>query len=205
MLAEFLDPESLRPPRLCARLVVNYESANLNIFLIGYRGCGKSSVAPLVAESLGWEVVDSDQVIQDQAGITIADIFAQQGEPAFRSLEQSAIAQIAQTNDQVISLGGGAPMFEPNRKIISNTGKAVYLSAPAEVLWARISGDEATTTTRPPLTDHDDGLVEVRSLLADRACFYEDCADCMIDSGDLTVQEVADQILEWWQTVDKTK
>ena len=160
-------------------------------------------MAPLVAESLGWEVVDSDQVIQDQAGITIADIFAQQGEPAFRSLEQAAIAQISQTSNQVISLGGGAPMFETNREVISNSGKAVYLSAPAEVLWTRISGDAVSDTQRPDLTDKG-GLAEVKDMLAVRDSVYAACADCKIEAGDLTVQEVADQILEWWQTVDKT-
>lgn len=175
----------------------------MNIFLIGYRGCGKSSVAPLVAKTLGWEVVDSDQVIQDQASTTIAQIFAQQGEPAFRSLEQSAIAQIAQTTNQVISLGGGAPMFEANRDVIAATGKAVYLSAPAEVLWARINGDAVSDTQRPDLTD-EGGLAEVKHMLAVRDSVYAACADCKIESGNLTVPEVADQILEWWQTVDKT-
>jgi len=175
----------------------------MNIYLIGYRGCGKSSVAPLVAKKLGWSVIDSDQVIQEQADTTIADIFAQQGEPAFRSLEQSAIAQISKQSNQVVSLGGGAPMFEANREAISKTGKAVYLSAPAEVLWARISHDAVSDTQRPDLTDQG-GLTEVQNMLAVRDSVYAACADCTIEAGDITVQEVADRILQWWQTVDKT-
>lgn len=173
-----------------------------NLYLIGYRGCGKSSVAPLVAQQLGWEVVDSDQVIQTEANTTIAQIFEEQGEPAFRSLEQTAIAQLAQQDHQVVSLGGGAPMFEANRDVIAETGKAIYLSAEAEVLWSRISGDAISETQRPDLTE-DGGLTEVRNVLAVRDSVYAACADCTIDTSGLTVQEVADQILEWWQTVDK--
>jgi shikimate kinase len=180
----------------------NFETM-ANLYLIGYRGCGKSSVAPLVGEQLGWKVVDSDQVIQDQAGTTIAEIFAEQGEPAFRALEQAAIGKIAQTSNQVISLGGGAPMFEANRNVISATGKTVYLSAPADVLWSRIRQDAVSDTQRPDLTD-EGGLTEVKSMLAVRDSVYAACADCTIECGSLTVQEVADQILEWWQTVDKT-
>ena len=174
----------------------------MNIFLIGYRGCGKSSIAPLVAEKLGWNVVDSDDVVQTQADTTITEIFAQRGEAAFRALEQSAIDEIAKPGSQVISLGGGAPMFEANRDVIARTGKAVYLSAPAEVLWARISGDAVSDTQRPDLTD-EGGLAEVKTMLAVRDSVYAACADCTIDTGNLTVQEVADQILDWWQTVDK--
>ncbi len=175
----------------------------MNLFLIGYRGCGKSSVAPLVAEHLGWEVVDSDHVIQTEAGTTIAQIFEKQGESAFRSLEENTIAQLAQQDKRVISLGGGAPMFEANRNVMARTGKAVYLSAPAEVLWSRISGDDVSGTQRPDLTDGG-GLGEVRNVLAARDSVYAACADCKIDSGDLTVQEVGDRILQWWQSVDKT-
>jgi shikimate kinase len=175
----------------------------MNIFLIGYRGCGKSSVAPLVAEKLEWDVADSDQVIQDETRTTIAEIFAQHGEPAFRKMEQEAIARLSEKDHQVVSLGGGAPMLEQNRAVIANTGKAVYLSASAEVLWSRISGDALSDTQRPNLTD-DGGLTEVKNVLAVRDSVYAACADCTIDSSDLTVQEVADRILDWWQTVDKS-
>jgi len=176
----------------------------MNIFLIGYRGCGKSSVAPLVAQKLGWDVVDSDEVVQAKADTTIAEIFAKQGEPAFRSLEQSAIAELAQPGSQVISLGGGAPMFEANRDVIASTGKAIYLSAPADILWSRISGDTISDTQRPDLTD-EGGLAEVKTMLAARDSVYAACADCKIETGNLVPQEVADQILDWWQTVDKTR
>ena len=94
-------------------------------------------------------------------------------------------------------------MFEANRDVIASTGKAVYLSAPAKVLWARISGDAVSDTQRPDLTD-EGGLAEVETMLAVRDKVYAACADCTIDSSSLSVQEVADQILDWWQTADKT-
>jgi shikimate kinase len=174
----------------------------MNLYLIGYRGCGKSSVAPLVAQQLGWSVVDSDAVIQENAGTTIAQIFADQGEPAFRTLEQSTIAELAKLDRHVVSLGGGAAMFEANRQVMAASGKVVYLSASAEILWARINGDAMSETQRPSLTD-DDGFTEVRNVLAARTSVYEACADYRIATDERSVEEVAQEILDWWSMAEK--
>lgn len=179
----------------------------MNLYLIGYRGCGKSTVAPLVAKSMtltsaAWESVDVDDLVEAQAGMTIAAIFAGFGESDFRSRETNVITDVSKRSELVVSLGGGAPIFASNREIISSSGKTVWLRAESNLLWERISADQATEQQRPNLTEKG-GLEEVVQLLAERNPVYEACADYTIDVDDLTPQEIADRIVNWLQTDDK--
>lgn len=171
----------------------------MNLFLTGYRGSGKSTVAPLVAQQLDWQFIDSDDVIEESTKLSISQIFAEQGETAFRALETEAISKIVETGNQVVSLGGGAPIFEANRELMAESGKVVFLSAPAELLWKRIAGDDGTESRRPDLTDQG-GMAEVKSVLATRQPVYEACADCMIKVGDLSPQEISDRIVKWFRS-----
>lgn len=173
----------------------------MNLYVIGYRGSGKSTVAPLVAEQLGWTTVDSDDLIESKAGTSIASIFSEHGERAFRKLETETIEQLSKLENQVVSLGGGAPIKPENRPILAGTGKTVWLKAETELLWQRISGDASTETRRPALTDQD-GRNEVEQVLAQRSPVYEACADYTIDIGPRTPQEIADQIVKWFSSVD---
>ena len=176
----------------------------MNIFLIGYRGSGKSSVAPLLAARLGWTSSDSDEQIQLLTGLTIAEIFAEQGEAGFREWEASVIAGLVRRSQQVISLGGGAIIDPENRRRIKQTGFAVWLDATADSLWKRISDDSDSPANRPALTNQG-GLDEVKTLLAQRRPLYTECADYTIDTSALTPKQVADGIANWWITVDKAK
>lgn len=173
----------------------------MNLYLIGYRGSGKSSVAPRVAELLLRRCVDTDQQIELLTGQSIADIFAEAGEIGFRQWETTVIQAHAAEDELVVSLGGGAVTVSENRDIIRSTGKTVLLSAPAEVLWQRISADPASKQSRPSLTDLD-GFAEVAKVLAERNQIYSDCADYTVDTSDLTVEQVAQRIAEWFDPVD---
>ena len=175
---------------------------SMNLYLIGYRGSGKSTVAPLVAGQLGWTFSDSDDLVEAESGLTIAEIFSKQGESAFRELETKAISDLAQQTCVVISLGGGAPMFPVNRQLMQSSGKTVWLKADAELLWCRISGDGTSAQRRPDLTDQG-GLAEVQSLLTERGPVYNACADYALEIEAMTPQEIADSIVNWFQTVDK--
>ena len=174
----------------------------MNLFLIGYRGSGKTTVAPLVAKQLGWTVVDADERVESDSGISIAQIFEQFGEPEFRQRETAAIKALCGGDELVVSLGGGAPIFPDNRELISKSGKTVYLSGSLEVLWGRIAGDEKTDGQRPALTDLD-GRAEVEHVLAQRAPVYEACADYTINVDELSPQEIADSIVKWFRRDDK--
>lgn len=176
------------------------ESA-LNVYLIGYRGCGKSTVAPLIGELLGLKFVDLDDWIEMMSEMTIAEIFSQFGEVEFRHRETDAIAVMAANFEGVVSLGGGAPIADGNRELIANSGKTVWLKADSETLWRRISADETTAQRRPDLTSVG-GRAEVEQLLASRCHAYESCADYTIEVDTLTPEEIAQRIVKWWKTAE---
>lgn len=174
----------------------------MNLYLVGYRGSGKSTVAPLIAQALGREVMDSDDLIEANAGVSIAEIFAVQGEAEFRRLETDVVLEISQLSGKVISLGGGAPLAESNRKLIAASGKTVWLFAEPSILWARITGDPVSDLQRPNLTDSG-GLAEIEQLLTRRTPVYEACADYKLDVGSLSAEETSERIVQWLQSDDK--
>jgi shikimate kinase len=173
----------------------------MNLYLIGYRGSGKSTVAPLVAQALSssgplWETVDSDDAVEEIAGTSIFDFFSKFGEAKFRELESKVVESLSVENQLVVSLGGGAPVFEVNRRRIRETGKSIWLRAEAELLWERISVDHRSQQQRPNLTSSG-GLDEVIQLLEDRNPIYAECADFIVDIGRQRPQEIAGKIVEW--------
>ena len=168
----------------------------MNLFLIGYRGSGKTTVAGELARLLGWKWLDADEEIERRARETIKEIFASAGEQNFRDLEVAVIADLAQLSDHVIALGGGAVLREESRMAIRASGKVVWLQASPPILFQRISGDAATAERRPNLTT-DGGLTEVERLLAIRAPIYAACADLTLDAEASLPAELARRIAIW--------
>ena len=168
----------------------------MNLYLIGYRGSGKTTVAAELARLLGWKWLDADDEIERRAGKSIKEIFATWGEPAFRDLEVAVIADLSKLTSHVIALGGGAVLREESRHDIRNFGKVVWLEAAAEILFQRISGDACTAERRPNLTAAG-GLAEIERLLALRAPVYAACADLTLAAGGATPTELATQIADW--------
>ncbi len=174
----------------------------MNLYLIGYRGSGKSTVAPLIAKEITWNAIDADDLVESNTQQSISEIFASDGEAAFRELEHDVISTIVGKTNLVVSLGGGAPLFERNRDMIAKSGKTVWLFAESSVLWKRISTDNTSHDQRPNLTD-EGGRTEVERLLLIRNPVYEACADYKIDVTSLSPEEVAERIVEWWNSDDK--
>lgn len=115
------------------------------LFLCGFMGCGKTTVGALLAKEMGCNCIDMDAYIVEQAGKSIPEIFAEDGEPAFRQMEAEAIVTLAQTPG-VIACGGGAMLPKENAdRAKQNGGTVVYLDVPFETCYARIAGD----TNRP--------------------------------------------------------
>lgn len=172
----------------------------MNIYLIGYRGTGKTTVGKLLADMLGWQWIDSDQEIQQDAGRTIAEIFADDGEPLFRDLETAAVGRIAELQNYVVSLGGGAILRPENCELIRCSGKAIWLTADSETIANRLAADEATADQRPRLTDQS-GIAEIESLLAARRELYRRAADLDVDtvknSPAQVARKIADQVTAW--------
>ncbi|MGB8412277.1 MAG: shikimate kinase [Candidatus Binatus sp.] len=172
------------------------------LILTGFMATGKSSVGPLVALRLGWEFVDVDAIVVAQAGKSIAQIFADHGEAHFRRLEREAVARL--TGDRrrcpqchgphpgVISTGGGVLLDESNCAALKRAGVIVCLTARPEVVAARV---ERSKARRPKLTEGGKStLARIKELMEERDGAYAR-ADVQIDSSDLSVDQLADQVI----------
>jgi len=158
--------------------------------LAGFMGTGKSTVGRLVAERLGWRFVDTDQVIEARAGCTVADIFATQGESAFRQLEAEVCADLAAQDRIVIALGGGALLNPHTQTIMLASSLLICLDATLDTLIARVGDDP----TRPLFNaDHD----RLAALYTTRAVHYASLPH-HIDTSDITPAAVAEEVLTLW-------
>ncbi|WP_200761717.1 shikimate kinase [Poriferisphaera corsica] len=171
----------------------------MKIILLGYRGSGKSTVGQHVAKKLGWAFVDTDEVIVERfGGMSIAKIWSEYGERAFREKEVEVVKEACDgKGDAVIALGGGAVMQKGAFDAVVGCCDAVrvYLSAPAEVLYERISGDVKSDETRPSLTGKGTGLDEVREILAKRVETYQAASDVIVDVAAPELEQVSDEII----------
>jgi len=161
----------------------------VNVALIGFMGAGKSSVGHLVAEQLHFDYLDTDDVIQSRAGRTITEIFAMDGEPAFRKLESDLVKELATRTRTVISTGGGLPVNPENLACLKTYALVVCLWASPEKIWERVRHQ-----THRPLLHNPDPQKKIRDLLAVREPFYKQ-ADVLLNTELRSVREVAQQVV----------
>lgn len=166
----------------------------MNIYLIGYRGTGKSSVAPLLAKMLGepWSWLDLDAELERRAERSIAQIFEQDGEQTFRDLEEAELRRASQDRDKVVATGGGVVGREANRELLRQ-GYVVWLTATPKTILSRVSADTSTAARRPNLTARG-GLEEIEQLLAKRTPLYQSLADVELSTEEDPPAEVARRI-----------
>jgi shikimate kinase len=160
-----------------------------NIVLIGFMGSGKTSVGREIARRLGWEFVDTDELVETTAGRTIPDIFAKEGEPTFRRIESKVVQEVASREHAIIATGGGVVLRPENVAALRANGVLVLLDASPETLFERIRGE-----THRPLLQVADPVGRIRELLAQRQPFYAQ-ADVVVDTTGRTVSDVADEVL----------
>lgn len=168
-----------------------------HLFLIGYRGSGKTSVGAAVAARLSRAFIDADAVLEAVAGMTIRDIFATEGEGGFRDRESATLRDLATGEPAVIATGGGVVLREANRDLLRATGFVVWLRASADVLWHRILSDPTTAARRPDLAGG--GRAEVEALLAAREPLYAATAHSSVEAAE-SPEVVAAAILSLWGT-----
>ena len=164
------------------------------ITLIGYRGCGKSTVGELLAARLGWEFVDADAVIEQRAGKTIREIFEDSGEPEFRRIERDVMSELLQRAELVIAAGGGAVMDQRTEIAMQDSGPVVWLNADVDTLMERIESDPVSEHRRPNLTSSG-GRAEVEQLLQARRPIYDRCSSLSVDANRLSPEEITERIL----------
>ena len=171
----------------------------MKLILIGYRGCGKTSVGKNVATAKNMQYLDVDDVTCDRIGCdSIAKIWEEHGEPFWRENEVQATAELCKKDNLVIGLGGGTLMQERARKAVEDAKDTVriYLKASPEVLYQRITGDVRSSETRPNLTNLGGGLDEVAHMLQLRGPTYETVADVILEISDMNLQQVTDAVLK---------
>ena len=166
----------------------------MNLYLVGPRGSGKSTVGRRLADRLGLPFVDADAKLEREAGRTIAELFAAEGEAGFRARERAALLALARRDGLVVATGGGAVLDPDVRTALATTGLVVWLDAAAEVRDARIAG-----TDRPALTEHGRGRAEERAVAAAREPLYRGCAAARVATDGRTPEEVADDVERVWR------
>lgn len=164
-----------------------------NIVLVGYMGCGKTTVGMNLAKICGYTFVDTDEMIELEQKETISNIFATRGEAAFRDMETALLEKMISENRQklVISTGGGMPVKEVNRKLLNKLGTVVYLKASAETVYNRTKND-----TKRPLLQCENPQERINEMLAVRGPIYEDVANVVIEVDLLKQSEIAEKIKE---------
>ena len=162
------------------------------ICLIGYRGCGKTTIAPLLSQRINWPWIDTDIELERRARKSIKEIFEQSGELAFRDLETATILDLTKVERRILAFGGGAILRPQNVEAIRR-GLVIWLQADPQTIWRRMAADPLTAQRRPNLTGG--GIGEIEQLLAARTSLYRECADHAIDTVTQTPDQIVDQIV----------
>jgi shikimate kinase len=164
-----------------------------NIILIGFMGCGKSTIGRELKRMLGYQWIDTDATIETQAHCRITEIFAREGEQGFRDRETAALRELLEKNLQstIVSTGGGAVLREENREMLRQLGYVVWLRANADTIYQRTRKNR----DRPILqTENPRGVIE--ELLLQREPIYRACAHLVIDVAGLNRTEISAGIVE---------
>lgn len=165
-----------------------------NIILVGFMATGKTNVGRRLSQLTGWPLRDADDEIVRRAGCSIDEIFAHDGEAAFRNLERQVIADLCSRKNQVISAGGGAFVQPANRDVMLRGGRVFCLTAAPETIYARIQKEAGPDPPVRPLLAGTDPLQRIRDLLQTRAEAYSH-AHHTIPTDGLAVEEVAERVL----------
>ena len=163
-----------------------------NVILIGFMGAGKTTVGERYAKKHGLPMVDTDWLIEERAGMTISEIFAQKGEDEFRRTETAVLQTLlSDTQEKVISVGGGLPLREENRRLLKQLGTVIYLEVNPDTVLKRLKGD----TTRP-LLQGGDVTRRVEELIAARGPIYREAAGLIVDVNGRSVGEIVTELEE---------
>lgn len=165
-----------------------------NIILTGYMGSGKTTIGKKLAKLTGYTFMDTDELIEQQQGRTISEIFAADGEEAFREMETKLLEQMLEEKKErlVISTGGGMPLREENKTLLAGLGVVFYLKLEPETVYNRIKDD-----TKRPLLQCDNPLARIKEMLAVRGPVYESAAQHIIQVDGIKQNEIAEQIIKY--------
>ena len=161
------------------------------IFLIGFMGAGKSTIAECLRRNYGRKVVEMDQKIEEQEQMAISRIFEEKGEDYFRGLETKLLQELRGQPDLVVSCGGGVPLRSDNVKVMKESGQVVFLTAKPETIYQRVKNSH-----NRPLLESNKNISFITSLLEERRERYETAADYLIATDDRSAEEICQEIME---------
>lgn len=162
-----------------------------HIVLVGMMGAGKSSVGRALARKLGRELLDSDEMIEARTGRTVREIWAADGEPAFRELETEVLSEaVAASEPSIIAAAGGVVLSEDNRAVLKGAGAhVVWLLADVELLLERVKAG----MHRPLLDEDPEGTL--RKMYEQRCDLYQEVADAIVSVDNRSINDVAGAVL----------
>ena len=167
----------------------------MKVILIGYRATGKSTVGLLLSKRLKVPFVDTDQLIEQAASLSVKELIALEGWDKFREREAAVVASLDGQNIGVVATGGGAILAEPNRVLLKKMGVLVWLTAPLADIVERLKRDEQTAASRPQWTSGSLDA-ETAAVLKERLPIYETIADFTVDTRNKSVVRVADDVYQ---------
>jgi shikimate kinase len=168
-------------------------------YLTGFMASGKSTIGPILANTLGWNFFDLDKEVENQEGMKVVEIFDKEGESYFRKVETELLMKLSEKDDAIISLGGGAIASEENFKIIKSSGKIIYLKSSPEMAYKRLRFKRdrpAFIFEGEEIPSKEQFLERINVLLNERKKYYEQ-ADFIIDTDSQTVGKTVDIIAKY--------
>lgn len=166
-----------------------------HLWLIGMMGSGKTATAGALGARWGVDVVDTDAEVATRTGCSIAQLWGERGEAAFREIESAMIQRLKDRSPAVIGTGGGVVLDAANVVAMRTSGRVVWLGAEPAVLSARV-GDGS----QRPLLDADSSQERLGEILRERTTLYAAAAHLVVDTTEITVEATVDRIEEWWNT-----
>lgn len=163
---------------------------NCNIFLIGFMGAGKSTIARTLQRELGFPLVEMDERIVQEQGMSINDIFAQYGEAHFRDIESQLVVDLGKQEPSIVSCGGGVVVRPENTQNMKKSGRIVLLKASPETIFERVKN----STDRPILNGHMN-VEYIAELMEKRRALYEEAADITIQTDGKTREQICEEII----------
>ena len=166
----------------------------MNIVLIGYRCCGKTTVGKLLARDLERKFLDTDRLIEKKTGLPVHSYVSQNGWRDFRAVEREVMETIASRDASVIATGGGVVIDQENVRNLRKNGWMVWLDADTTIIRDRMKGEGKAGRLRPSLSGVDP-LDEIDQILNERTPFYEHARDYTVDTNGQTPEGVAQEIM----------
>jgi shikimate kinase len=167
----------------------------MNLFLIGYRCTGKTTVGKVIAATIDWDFVDADILLVKHYGKSIKDIIDTDGWEIFRHMEQAILMQICAADRQVVATGGGVVLDPENIRLMKESGRIFWLGASVQTIRKRMSEDETSGDFRPALTDRGP-IEEIEEMLLKRNPYYQDACDFFVSTDGIAVAEITNKIMD---------